>query len=42
MAGASKTHGIIAGNLFSMLRNQLRGGSYTTYITDIKVRIESA
>lgn len=42
MAGASKAHGMIAGNLFSMLRNQLRGSGCTTYITDIKVRIEAA
>jgi Uma2 family endonuclease len=42
MAGASKAHGIIAGNLFSMLRNQLRGSGCTTYMADIKVCIEAA
>lgn len=42
MAGASKAHGIIAGNLFAIVRNQLRGSGCNTYIGDIKVRIESA
>jgi Uma2 family endonuclease len=42
MAGASKAHGIIAGNLFSLLRNQLRGSDCTTYMADIKVRLEAA
>jgi Uma2 family endonuclease len=42
MAGASKAHGIIAGNLFSLLRNHLRGSGCTTYMADIKVRIETA
>lgn len=42
MAGASKAHGIIAGNLFSLLRTHLRGKDCTTYITDIKVRMEAA
>jgi Uma2 family endonuclease len=42
MAGASKAHGIIALNLATRLRNQLRGSSCTTYMADIKVRIEAA
>jgi Uma2 family endonuclease len=42
MAGASKAHGIIAGNLFSLLRTHLRGKDCTTYITDIKVHIKAA
>jgi Uma2 family endonuclease len=42
MAGASKAHGIVAGNLFSILKNHLRGSSCTTYMADIKVRIETA
>ena len=42
MAGASKVHGIVAGNLFSLLRTHLRGKDCTIYITDIKVRIEAA
>jgi Uma2 family endonuclease len=41
MAGASKAHGIVAGNLFSLLRTHLRGTDCTTYITDIKVRMEA-
>lgn len=42
MAGASKAHGIIALNLATRLRNHLRGKGCTTYIADIKVRIETA
>jgi Uma2 family endonuclease len=41
MAGASKAHGIIAGNLFSRLRNHLRGGGCIPYIADTKVRLEA-
>jgi Uma2 family endonuclease len=41
MAGASNTHVLIAGNLFAMLRNHLRGSSCRAYISDTKVQIES-
>ena len=42
MAGASKAHGIIALNVATRLRNHLRGKGCTTYIADIKVRMEAA
>ena len=40
MAGASKVHGTIAGNIFAVLRNHLRGKPCRTYIADMKVRIK--
>ncbi|MGF1602623.1 MAG: Uma2 family endonuclease [Thermosynechococcaceae cyanobacterium] len=42
MAGASNTHVLIAGNLFSMLRSHIRGRGCRAYISDTKVQIESA
>ena len=42
MAGASNTHVLIAGNLFAMLRNHLRGSGCRAYISDTKINIESA
>lgn len=41
MAGASNAHVLIAGNLFALLRNHLRGSSCLTYISDTKAHIES-
>lgn len=41
MAGASNAHVLIAGNLFAMLRNHLRGSGCLTYISDTKAHIES-
>ncbi|MBD1907318.1 Uma2 family endonuclease [Funiculus sociatus GB2-A5] len=41
MAGASNIHVIIAGNLFAMLRNHVRGRGCQTYIADTKAHIES-
>ncbi|MEG4442432.1 Uma2 family endonuclease [Microcoleus sp. AT9_B5] len=41
MAGASNTHVLIAGNLYVLLRNHLRGRGCLPYISDTKVRIES-
>ncbi|MBD1931388.1 MULTISPECIES: Uma2 family endonuclease [Cyanophyceae] len=41
MAGASNIHVIIAGNLFAMLRNHVRGSGCQTYIADTKAHIES-
>jgi Uma2 family endonuclease len=40
MAGASDTHVTIAGNLFVLLRNHLRGAGCRVYISDMKARIE--
>ncbi len=39
MAGGSKAHNIISGNLFSLLRNALRGGGYQTFIADMRVHV---
>lgn len=41
MAGATDTHVTIAGNLFTLLRNHVRGLDCRAYISDMKVRIES-
>ena len=41
MAGASNVHVLIAGNLFALLRNHLRGSGCLTYIADTKAHIES-
>lgn len=41
MAGASDAHVTIAGNLFTLLRNHVRGSSYRVYISDMKVGIEA-
>ncbi len=39
MAGASKAHVIITGNLASLLINHLRGAGCLSYATDMKVRL---
>lgn len=39
MAGASDQHVTIAGNLFALLRNHLRGSGCRVYIADMRVRI---
>ncbi len=41
MAGASKAHVIITGNLCALLVNHLRGTGCIPYATDIKVRLPS-
>ena len=41
MAGTTDTHNIIAGNLFSLIRNHLRGTDCRTFFADIKAKIES-
>ncbi|MCU0547555.1 MAG: Uma2 family endonuclease [Oscillatoriaceae cyanobacterium Prado104] len=41
MAGASNVHVLIAGNLYTLLRNHLRGRGCLPYMADTKVRIES-
>ena len=40
MAGASKTHNTLAGNLFTALHGHLRGKRSRPYIGDVKVRLE--
>ncbi|WP_448573890.1 Uma2 family endonuclease [Trichothermofontia sp.] len=41
MAGASDTHVTIAGNLFALLRNHVRGSGCRVYITAMKARLEA-
>ncbi len=41
MAGALDPHITIAGNLFALLRNHVRGSGCRVYIADMKARIES-
>ena len=42
MAGASKPHAIITGNVSVLLRNHLRGSGCMPYMADIKVRNETS
>lgn len=42
MAGASDAHITIAGNLFALLRNHVRGSGCRVYMAEMKVRIEQA
>lgn len=42
MAGASDAHVTITGNLFTLLRNQVRGSGCRAYVADMKVTIETA
>lgn len=41
MAGASDAHVTIAGNLFTLLRNHVRGSGCRVYIADMKARLEA-
>ncbi|BAU40757.1 hypothetical protein O77CONTIG1_00562 [Leptolyngbya sp. O-77] len=40
MAGGTDAHNQIAGNVYTLLRTHLRGGSCRTYFADVKVRVE--
>ncbi len=40
MAGATDAHVTIAGNIFALVRNHLRGSDCRVYISDMKARIE--
>lgn len=42
MVGASDAHVTIAGNLFALLRNHLRGTGCRVYMADMKAQVESA
>lgn len=42
MTGASRRHNLIAGNVFSELKQRLRGRPCETYMSDMRVRIPSA
>ncbi|MBX7210842.1 MAG: Uma2 family endonuclease [Verrucomicrobiaceae bacterium] len=39
MAGASRAHNVIAGNIFAALRGHLRGKKCRAFINDMKVRV---
>lgn len=41
IAGASDVHVTIAGNLFALLRNHVRGRACRIYISDMKARVEA-
>ncbi len=40
MSGASRNHNLIAGNIFALVRNHLRGSNCRVFISDMKVKIE--
>ena len=42
IAGASDAHVTVAGNLFTLLRNHVRGTGCRAYMADMKAQIESA
>lgn len=39
MGGASENHNLLAGNIFSELKNQLKGRPCRTYMADMKVKV---
>ncbi len=41
MAGASRKHNLIAGNIYSRLRSHLRGGGCDAFMSDMKVKLKS-
>jgi Uma2 family endonuclease len=41
MVGASDAHVTIAGNLFALLRNHVRGSGCRVYVSDMKARLET-
>ena len=42
MAGADKAHVTLTGNVYSALRQHLRGSQCRTYMLDTKLRVEAA
>ena len=42
MAGSSREHNLIAGNIFALLRPHLRGGSCRAFVSDMKVEIKTS
>lgn len=42
MVGARDAHVTVAGNVFALLREHLRGGPCRVYISDMKLRVEKA
>ncbi|ACA98539.1 MULTISPECIES: Uma2 family endonuclease [Cyanophyceae] len=41
MAGTSKNHNLISGNLYILLRRHLQNSSCTTFMADIKVKLQT-
>ena len=41
MAGTTDSHNLIAGNLYTIIRNHLRGSDCRVYFADVKARLES-
>ncbi|MGL5807845.1 MAG: Uma2 family endonuclease [Xenococcaceae cyanobacterium] len=41
MTGASRQHNLIAGNIYAFLRDRLRGSGCRTFISDMKVRLQT-
>jgi len=41
MAGASRAHATVAGNIFMALRNHLRGGPRSVLIADMKLHVQA-
>ena len=42
MAGASRRHNLVSGNIFGEIRNQLKGRNCEAYINDMRVRLNPA
>jgi len=42
MSGGTRSHNIIAGNIYSLLRSHVRGSHCRAYMSDVKVRVEAA
>lgn len=42
MTGASRTHNLIAGNLFSGIHSQLRGRSCEVYMADMRIKVAAS
>ena len=40
MAGTTDTHNIVGGNIYTIVRNHLRGSDCRVYFADVKVRLE--
>ena len=40
MAGTKDTHNIVSGNIYTIIRNHLRGSDCRVYFADVKVRLE--
>jgi len=40
MAGTTDTHNIVSGNIYTIIRNHLRGSDCRVYFADVKVRLE--